>query len=185
MKKSIAISIGCLMVAAIAGCKYGPDYIDPFGCPVEESSKYALAPNTRWTSLRYGECPVLSKAGVWELRILKDGHRVQFVKFDDDWAMERPRIVKDSILASDEWSWVARQLEQADVTRWKTFYQPARGVVILDGTSWYLKFMDGSNVVGKVTGWNAWPRNFKAFKSILDAFDITQGGSFYFRTEEE
>ena len=76
MKKSIAISIGYLMVAAIAGCKYGPDYIDPFGCPVEESSKYALAPNTRWTSLRYGECPVLSKAGVWELRILKDGHRV-------------------------------------------------------------------------------------------------------------
>jgi len=39
----------------------GPDYIDPFGCPVEESSKYALAPNTRWTSLRYGECRVMRR----------------------------------------------------------------------------------------------------------------------------
>ena len=43
------------------GASMGPDYIDPFGCPVEESSKYALAPNTRWTSLRYGECRVMRR----------------------------------------------------------------------------------------------------------------------------
>ena len=35
------------------------------------------------------------------------------------------------------------------------------------------KFLDGSNVVGMVEGYNAWPKNFKAFQSILNAFDAT------------
>ena len=54
------------MLAGIAGCEYVPDYgISEY--PIEESSKYALAPNTRWTSLRYNEWTPLSKEGVWEM----------------------------------------------------------------------------------------------------------------------
>ena len=33
------------------------------------------------------------------------------------------------------------------------------------------------NVVGKVNGYNAWPKDFEAFRAILDAFGGAQGGS--------
>ena len=171
------------MLAGIAGCAYDPDYSNS-GYPVDESSKYVLAPNTRWTSLRYNEWTPLSKEGVWEMRILLDGHRIQFVKFDDGWGMERPRIVSDQKVTADNWNWIAGKLEEAGVSRWKTFYQPGGGVEVFDGTFWSLKFLDGSNVVGKAVGSNAWPKNFKAVLDIVDAFDgagvaQNRGGSCY------
>ena len=179
MKKKIAMTIGCLMLAAIAGCAYAPDDdSDEFGYPVRESPQYALAPNTRWTSIRYGQWAPLSVEGVWEMRILLDSHRIQTVRFDDGWGMRRPRIVKDNLLATNEWRWVVGQLEQAEVSRWKTSYQPD-GVEIFDGVAWYLEFLDGTNVVGKVCGDNAWPKKFKAFQAILDTRDVAQGGSCF------
>ena len=90
--------------------------------------------------------------------------------------MERPRIVKDNILATDEWRWVVGQLEQAEVSRWKTSYEPD-GVEVFDGVTWHLEFLDGTNVVGKAHVFNVWPENFEAFRAILDAFDVAQGGS--------
>ena len=172
-----------MLLAVIAGCAYAPDY-DILGYPVDESSKYALAPNARWTSLRYNEWTPLNKEGVWEMRILLDGHRIQFVKFDDGWGMERPRIVSDQKVTADNWNWIAGKLEEAGVSRWKTSYQPGGGVEIFDGTFWSLRFLDGSNVVGKAVGSNAWPKNFKAVLAIVDAFDgagvaRNRGGSCY------
>ena len=161
----------CGVLARIAGCKYEPDCDTPFGYPVDESSEYALAPNARWTSLRYNQWTPLNVEGVWEMRILLDSHRIQFVKFDDGWGMERPRIVSDQEVSADKWTWIVGKLEEAGVSRWKTSYWPGGGVSVLDGTGWTLEFMDGSNVVGKAAGSNAWPKNFKAFLAIVDAFD--------------
>lgn len=169
------------MLAGIAGCVYAPDCDTTFGYPVDESSEYALAPNARWTSLRYNKWTPLSKEGVWEMRILLDSHRIQFVKFDDGWMMERPRIVSDHKVTADKWNWIAGQLKEAGVSRWKTSYQPGGGVEIFDGTFWTLEFLNGSNVVGKAQGDNAWPKNFRAFLAIADAFGGAQnrGGSCF------
>ena len=174
----------CGMLAGIAGCVYAPDCDTPFGYPVDESLRYALAPNARWTSLRYSEWTPLSEKGVWEFRILRDSHQIQYIKFDDGWVMKRPRIVSDLKVTADKWNWIAGQLEKAGVSRWKTSYQPGGGVKIFDGTIWTLEFLNGSNVVGKVQGDNAWPKNFKAFQAIVDAFDgagaaQNRGGSFF------
>ena len=117
------------------------------------------------------------------MRILMDSHRIQTVRFDDGWGMKRPRVVKENILATNEWHWIVWQLEQAEVSRWKTSYQPGEGVEILDGVSWHLEFVDGTNVVGKTTGDNAWPKNFKDFQSILDTFGVAWSGSCYIGTK--
>ena len=54
----------CLMLAAIAGCAYAPDDdSDEFEYPIRESPQYALAPNARWTSIRYGQWTPLSVEG--------------------------------------------------------------------------------------------------------------------------
>lgn len=182
MKKVKKALLLWAMLAGIAGCVYAPDCDNPFGYPVDESSKYALAPNARWTSLRYNEWTPLSREGVWEMRILRDSHQIQYVKFDDGWRMKCPRIVSDLKVTADKWSWITGQLEKAGVSRWKTFYQPGGGVEIFDGTLWTLEFLNGTNVVGQVQGDNAWPKNFKAFLAIADVFDAAgvarnRGGS--------
>ena len=179
MKMKMAMSIVCLAMVGMLGCAYAPEDDLGLGYPVAESSKYALAPNVRWTSIRYGQWTPLSVEGVWEIRILMDSHRIQTVRFDDGWGMERPRIVKENILATNEWLWIVGQLEQAEVSRWKTSYQPGEGAEIFDGVSWHLEFVNGTNVVGKVVGYNAWPKKFKAFQVILDTLDVIQGGSCY------
>ena len=183
MKKKMVMSIGCLMLAVIVGCAYAPEDDLGLGYPVAESPQYALAPNARWTSIRYGQWTPLSVEGVWEMRILMDSHRIQTVRFDDGWGMERPRIVKDNLLATNEWLWVVGQLEQAEVSRWKKSYEPGKGVEILDGAFWHLEFLNGDKSVGKVVGRNAWPKKFKAFKAILDTLDVDQGGSCYIGAE--
>ena len=185
MKMKMAMSIVCLAMVGMLGCAYAPEDDLGLGYPVAESPKYALAPNARWTSIRYGQWTPLSVEGVWEMRILMDSHRIQTVRFDDGWGMKRPRIVKENILATNEWLWIVGQLEQAEVSRWKTSYQPGEGVEILDGVSWHLEFVDGTNVVGKVVGYNAWPKKFKAFQAILDTLDVVQGGSCYIGTERD
>lgn len=163
----------CLMLVAIAGCAYAPDDDSyEFGYPLRESPQYALAPNTRWTGLHY------SISGVWgptsDLWIFPDSHRIQFTKVE--LGKESPTVSYDRIVTADEWRWIAGQLELAGVSRWKTSYQPD-DVDVLDGVGWHLEFLDGSNVVGKVNGYNAWPENFKAFKAILDVFGIAQRDS--------
>ena len=71
-----------------------------------------------------------------------------------------------------------RTTEKVGVSHWKTSYEPD-GVEVLDGVVWHVEFLDGSNVVGKVYGYNAWPKNFKEFQAILDAFGDVQSGSCY------
>ena len=170
MKKNMAMSIGCLVMAGMLGCAYGPDYSScEFGYPIQESQQYTLAPNARWTCLHYHDW------GPWgpflDMRIFPDSHRVQFTRVE--FGEERPTIKHDRIATADEWAWIAGQLEKADVSHWKTSYVPGGGVMVFDGTTWHLEFLDGSNVVGNVDAYNAWPKNFKAFQSILNAFDAT------------
>ncbi len=57
-------------------------------------------------------------------------------------------------------------------------YRPD-GVEVFDGVDWSLEFLDGDKVVGKVYGDNAWPKNFKDFQSILDAFGVARGDACY------
>ena len=172
MKKNIAMSIGCLMLAGMLGCVYDDSY--EFGYPIRESAQYALAPNTRWTSLHYSDW------GPWgpflDMRIFPDSHRIKFTVVE--LGKESPTINLDRIATADEWCWIAGQLEQAEVSRWKTSYEP-KGVEVLDGVTWHSEFLDGTNVVGKVFGDNAWPKNFKAFDAILEAFGAAQSGSCY------
>ena len=170
MKKNMAMSIGCLVLTGMLGCAYGPDYSScEFGYPIQESQQCALAPNTRWTCLHYHD------GGPWgpflDMRIFPDSHRVQFTRVE--FGKESPTIKHDRIATADEWAWIAGQLEKADVSHWKTSYVPGGGVMIFDGTTWHLEFLDGSNVVGNVDAYNAWPKNFKAFQAILNAFDAS------------
>ena len=173
MKKNMAMAIGCLVMAGMLGCAYEPDYDScESGYPIRESPQCALAPNARWTCLHYYNW------GPWgpslDMRIFPDSHRIQFTQ--TELGKESPTINHDRIATADEWDWIAGQLELAGVSRWKTSYRPDR-VEVLDGVAWHLEFLDGSNVVGKVYGDNAWPQNFEAFRAILDAFGGAQGGS--------
>ena len=173
MKKNMAMSIGCLVMAGMLGCAYDPDYSScELGYPIQESQQYALAPNTRWTCLHYHDW------GPWgpflDMRIFPDSHRVQFTRVE--FGKESPTIKHDRIATADEWRWIAGQLEKAEVSRWKTSYQPD-GVEVLDGVGWTLEFLNGTNVVGETTGYNAWPKDFNAFRAILDAFDLAENGS--------
>ena len=173
MKKKIAMSIGCLVLAGMLGCAYAPDYDSyEFGYPIRESPQYALAPNARWTCLHYYDW------GPWgpflDMWIFPDTHRIKFTqRFLGN---KRPTVNYDHVATADEWRWIAGQLEKAGAPRWKTSYRPD-GVEVLDGIVWHLEFLDGSNVVGKVNGYNAWPKDFEAFRAILDAFGGAQGGS--------
>ena len=172
MMKNMAMSIGCLMMAGMLGCVYAPEDEFGLGYPVAESPQYALAPNTRWTCLRYGIDDVFGpRSDVW---IYMDSHRILFTK--KPLGAERPTVVKDHIATADEWRWMVRQLKKAGVSRWKQSYEPD-GVEVLDGVAWHLEFLDGSNVVGKVFGYNDWPKSFKDFQPILDAFGVTRRGS--------
>ncbi len=174
MTKRMAMSIGCLMLAGVLGCVYAPDDNLGLGYPVAESQQYALASNTRWTCLRYSIVDVFGPTSY--LWIYMDSHRILFTR--KPLGAERPTVVKDHITTADVWRWIAGQLEKAEVSRWKTSYQPD-GVEVLDGVVWTLEFLDGTNVVGKTTGDNAWPKKFKAFQVILDTLDVIQGGSCY------
>ena len=174
MKKKIAMSIGCLMMAGMLGCVYAPDENLGLEYPVAESPQYALAPNTRWTCLRYSIVDVFGPTSY--LWIYMDSHRVLFTR--KPLGAERPTVVNDHIATADEWRWIAGQLEKAGIARWKTSYQPD-GVDVLDGVGWTLEFLNGTNVVGETTGYNAWPKNFKEFQSVLDTFGIAWSGSCY------
>ncbi len=165
----------CLMLSAIAGCAYAPDDDScEFGYPIRESPQYALAPNTRWTGLHYSISDVFGPTS--DLWIFLDSHRIHFTRVD--LGTERPTVNHDRIATADEWRWIAGQLEKAGVSRWKTSYEPD-GVEVFDGVGWTLEFLNGSNVVGKVYGDNAWPKNFTAFQAILDTFGIAQSGSCF------
>ena len=171
MMKTIIV---CAALAVVAGCAYLPEDDCEFMYPIRESPQYALAPNTRWTCLRYyswspwGPFP--------DMRIFTDSHRIQFTL--NELGRASPRIKHDRIATADEWRWITGQLEKAGVTRWKKSYRPD-GVEVLDGVVWHVEFLDGSNVVGKVYGYNAWPKKFKEFQAILDAFGDAQSGSCY------
>ena len=174
MKKNMAMSIGCLVMAGMLGCAHDPDYSScELGYPVQESPQYALAPNTRWSSLHY-----YYDGTPWgpflDMGIFLDSHRIQFTQVERE--KESPKISHNRIATADEWRWIAGQLEKAGVTRWKKSYNPD-GVAIIDGVAWYLEFLDGSNVVGGTHGDNAWPKNFNAFRSIVNAFDIDPSSS--------
>ena len=173
-KKKMAMSIGCLMMAGMLGCVYAPEDEFGLGYPVAESPQYALAPNTRWTCLRYRISSVWGPAS--DLRIYMDSHRILFTQ--RPLGAERPTVIDDHIATADEWRWIAGQLEKAGVARWKKSYQP-EGVEVFDGVDWHLEFLDGTNVVGQVYGDNAWPKKFKDFKSILDTYGIAWGDSCY------
>ena len=173
----------CLMLVAIAGCAYAPDDDSyEFGYPIRESPQYALAPNARWTGLHYRISDVFGPES--DLWIYLDSHRMHFTRVD--LGANSPTLNHDRIATADEWRWIAGQLELAGVSRWKTSYEPD-GVEVLDGVVWHLEFLNGSNVVGKLHGYNAWPKDFEAFQAILDTFGIAQSGScFVFpRTTEE
>ena len=180
VKKNMAMSIGCLVMAGMLGCAYEPyddfpDYASyELGYPIRESPQYALAPNTRWSSLHYyyDGTPWGPFLDMW---IFLDSHRIQFTQVERE--KESPKISHNRIATADEWRWIAGQLEEAGFSRWKTSYQPGGGFGVLDGAAWYLEFLDGSNVVGKVHGYNAGPKDFDAFQAILDAFDAAQMGS--------
>ncbi len=174
MKKNMAVSIGCLMMVGMLGCAYAPDEDFGIGYPIRESPQYAIAPNTRGTSLHYYDW---SPWGPFpDLRIYPDSHRIQFSVVE--LGQESPMVNHDRIATADEWRWIAGQLEKAGVSRWKQSYEPD-GVEVFDGVTWLLEFLDGSNVVGKVSGYNAWPKNFKDFQSILDAFGVARGDACY------
>ena len=169
MAKTILLHV---MLAAIAGCAYEPDEDLGFESPIRESPQYALAPNTRWTSLHYYNW---SPGGPnLDMRIFLDSHRIQFTRVE--LGKESPTINHNRIATADEWRWIVGQLKKAGGSRWKQSYEPD-GVEVLDGVAWHLEFLDGSNVVGKVFGYNAWPKNFKDFQSILDAFGVARSGS--------
>ena len=173
MKKNIAISVGCLVMTGMLGCAYEPNYDSyEYGYPIRESEQCALAPDVRWTSLHYYNwSPWGPFLDMW---IFPDTHRIKFTqRFLGD---ERPPINHDRVATADEWNWIAGQLEKAGVSRWKTSYRPD-GVEVLDGVVWNLEFLDGTNVVGKATGYNAWPKDFNALRAILDAFDLAENGS--------
>ena len=169
------MSIGCLVLAAIAGCAYAPDDdFYKFGYPIRESPQYALAPNARWTGLHYCIGDVFGPTS--DLWIFLDSHRIQFTQCPP--GEERPTVNHAHVATADEWRWIAGQLGKAGVSRWKKSYQPD-GVEVLDGVGWTLEFLDGTNVVGKADGDNAWPKNFKDFQAILDVFGIEWRGSCF------
>lgn len=175
MKKNIAISVGCLVMTGMLGCAYEPNYDSyEYGYPIRESEQCALAPDVRWTSLHYYNwSPWGPFLDMW---IFPDTHRIKFTqRFLGD---ERPPINHDRVATADEWRWIAGQLGKAGVSRWKKSYQPD-GVEVLDGVGWTLEFLDGTNVVGKADGDNAWPKNFKDFQAILDVFGIEWRGSCF------
>ena len=94
MKKNMAMSIGCLVLAGMLGCAYAPDYDSyEFGYPIRESEQCALAPDARWTSLHYYNW------GPWgpflDMWIFPDTHRIKFTqRFLGD---KRPPINHDGI----------------------------------------------------------------------------------------
>ena len=171
MMKTIIV---CAALTVIAGCAYMPEDDCEFMYPIRESPQYALAPKARWTCLHY------DKWSPWgpfpDLRIFPDSHRIQFTLVE--LGKESPTIKYDRIVTADEWRWIAGQLEKADFSHWKKSYEPD-GVEVLDGVGWDLEFLDGSNVVGKVHGYNAWPKKFKEFQAILDAFGDARRGPCY------
>ena len=175
MKKNIATSIGCLMMAGMLGCAYAPDDDLGYRDGMWESAQYALAPKAQWTCLYYYEYGA-PWAPVLYMHISPDSHRVKFIRFEDGKAAyeRQPTINHDRIVTEEEWNWIAGQLDQAGVVRWKTFY--GLECHITDGTCWGLSFLDGTNVVGKVEGYSARPKKFKAFEAILDAFGVAQSG---------
>ena len=175
MKKKIAISVGCLVLAGLLGCAYAPDDDSyEFGYPIRESPRYALVPNTRWTGLHYSIDNVFGPTS--DLWIFLDSHRILFTR--RPLGAERPTVNHDHVATADEWRWIAGQLEKAEVARWKKSYEPD-GVEIFDGVGWTLEFLDGTNVVGKADGDNAWPKNFKDFQAILDVFGVEWRGSCF------
>ena len=173
MKKNMVMSIGCLMLAGLLGCAYEPDNDRGLGYRIRESPQYALAPNARWTCLHY-----CFDGGRWgsflDMQIFLDSHRIKFTRVEP-W-LESHKISHDRIVTEDEWRWIVGQLEKAGVSRWKKSYHPD-GVVVVDGVAWYLEFLDGSNIVGEVIGDNAWPKNFNAFRAIVNAFDVAPNSS--------
>ena len=159
------------MVVGFSGCVYAVD-MSKYDCPVRVSSKYALAPNAQWTSLHY--CGAREWNPALSMEVFRDSHRVRFLQFDLD--MERSSTIYDGIVTADKWNWIASQLEQAGVSRWKAPYLPSEDIPD-KGAAWFLELLDGSNIVGEVEGYAVRPKNFKAFQSILDAFDIVQKDS--------
>jgi len=164
------------MVVGIAGCVYDDVDMSKYDYPVWVSSKYALAPNTRWTTLHYcgfkGWYPEVS------MEISRDSHRVLFLRWDLD--EDRSPTIYDGVVTADRWNWIVSQLEHAGVSRWKVFYAPSEvtsEVIRDEGNSWYLEFLDGSNIVGRVGGLAVWPKGWNAFQSILDSFDVVQKDS--------
>ena len=157
------------MIAGVAGCAYDVDR-SMYDYPVIVSPEYALKPNTRWTSLYY------YGAKDWQpevsIQIFRDSHSVIFHRWDVKEG--RSPTLYDGRVTAEKWNWIVSQLEQARVSRWKTFYLPESFEDFPSGSVWGLDFQDGSNTVGTVLGYAVWPNGWDAFQAILDSFDVVE-----------
>lgn len=75
--------------------------------------------------------------------------------------------IKDEIstMSVDDFS---QKLEAIDIPGWKKDYQP-EGMIVLDGTSWTVKYETVYDKPIKRSGDNAYPRNWKSFIRLLQS----------------
>lgn len=87
--------------------------------------------------------------------------------------MKDCKDVKDEISACTPES-LEKMLAALQITTWKKNYEP--DMMYLDGTSWTVKYKECGEKVVKYSGENAWPRNWKAFLSIIKTVTGDLGG---------
>jgi len=62
-----------------------------------------------------------------------------------------------------EWTNVVAWIDGAAIGKWKPRYENRD---ILDGTFWRLELLNGTNVVARHSGANAWPKRFWSFMKV-------------------
>jgi len=67
-----------------------------------------------------------------------------------------------------------KMLVALQITAWKKTYEP--NMMYMDGTSWTVKYKECGGKEVKYSGENAWPRNWKAFLSIIKVITGDLGG---------
>ena len=96
---------------------------------------------------------------IWE----KDG-KLHFSKDQIGHGMEHIEDEVSSISVED----FSKKLEALDISGWKKSYQPV-GVVVMDGSSWTIKYETDSEKPVKRSGENAYPRNWKSFIKLVQS----------------